>query len=176
MTKRASHRKRWKAVEVRVAAELSKIFSDVGKEPVERIPILGRTGPDITFNSIQLIVDVKSRLRVPKYSLAANGQAIQMGDLLGFQLDDMLKLADLPTFTAPLSPLVAEWIDHMDQWTAVNVPDGISCIVLHRPKMPVGSSTVVIYSVERNKLCQRLALSSPAKTHWAQHAKTSVAS
>jgi len=68
MTQPPSQRRRWKRVEVRVAEILSEIFSDAGKDPVERIPILGRTGPDISHNQIELIVDVKSRHQVPKRS------------------------------------------------------------------------------------------------------------
>lgn len=157
MTTRKSHRKRWKAVEVRVAQDLSEIFSDVGKEPVERIPILGRTGPDITYNEVQLIVDVKSRLEVPKSSLAVSGKALQMGDMIGFQLQDMRNLSRLPSLTANPSPTVEAWLKHMDEWTTKNLPTGISCIVLHRPKMPVGTSTVIIYSTERRTLCNRIA-------------------
>ena len=35
-------------------------------DPVERLPVIGRTGPDITMNKLALAVDIKSRLEVPK--------------------------------------------------------------------------------------------------------------
>ena len=157
MTKRTSQRKRWKRVEVRVAEILSEIFSDIGKEPIMRIPLLGRTGPDLTYNQVELIVDVKSRNKVPKSCLAVKGQALQLGDMLGFQLEDLPDLAGLSPFTATPSRLVSGWMAHMHEWKVNNVPSGITCVILHRPNMPVGESTVIIYSKERNALCQRLA-------------------
>jgi hypothetical protein len=157
MTKRASQRRRWKRVEVRVAEILSEIFSDAGKEPVERIPLLGRTGPDISYNQVELIVDVKSRHEVPKSSLAVKGQALLLGDMLGFQLEDLPNLAGLSPFTATPSRLVSGWMSHMHEWKEENCPTGITCVILHRPNMPVGESTVIIYSKERNALCQRMA-------------------
>ena len=157
MTQPPSQRRRWKRVEVRVAEILSEIFSDAGKDPVERIPILGRTGPDISYNQIELIVDVKSRHQVPKGSLAVKGQALALRDMLGFQLEDLPNLANLSPFTATPSRLVSGWLSHMHEWKIQNVPTGITCVVLHRPHMPVGQSTVIIYAKERNTLCHRIA-------------------
>lgn len=62
--------------ENRVAEVLSKIFSDVGKSPVKRIPVLGREGPDITWNEVKLIVDVKSRKANPKMMFADPGELL----------------------------------------------------------------------------------------------------
>ena len=162
MTTRKSHRKRWKRVEVQVAEELSKHFSDVGHTPVERIPLLGRTGPDITYNDIELIVDVKSRREIPKSSLAVKGEMLEMGDMIGFNLADLLRFGRLPSLTAEPSTLVATWLAHMHEWKIQHLPTGVSCIILHRPKMPIGDSTVIIYSKERNILWTRIAASSPA--------------
>ncbi|MGD8405302.1 MAG: hypothetical protein PVJ21_16700 [Anaerolineales bacterium] len=163
MTKRASHRRRWKRVEEKIASKLTEIFSDVGKEAVERIPILGRTGPDISYNEVKLIVDVKSRKEVPKSSIAVKGKVLHFGDMLGFRLADLPDLDRLTPRTAAPSTLVTHWLSHMHEWTARYEPDGISCVILHRPGMPVGNSTVIIHSQERNTLCQRMRSSSPAK-------------
>jgi len=163
MTKRASHRRRWKRIEEKVARHLSDIFSDVGEEPVARIPILGRTGPDISYNDIKLIVDVKSRNEVPKSSIAVKGEVLEFGDMIGFCISDLNGLADLTPLTAPPSVLVSNWLSHMHEWTVEHEPEGISCIVLHRPGMPVGKSTVIIHSKERNKLCQKMRSLSPVK-------------
>ncbi len=169
MTKRSSHRKRWKRVEAQVAEELSRHFSDVGHSPVERIPILGRTGPDLTYNEVQLIVDVKSRNEVPKSSLAARGQELRMGDMLGFNLSDLLKLDRLSPLTAAPSVLAQRWLAHMHEWKVQNLPTGITCVVLHRPQMPIGDSTVIIYTSERNTLWTRItASSSPATASLAE--------
>ena len=53
-------------MENRVAAYLSALFAGIGLSPVERIPVLGRTGPDLTINELGLVVDVKSRQACPK--------------------------------------------------------------------------------------------------------------
>ncbi len=51
-----------RCVERSVAEALSSILNT----PVERIPVLGRTGPDLTYHPpLNLIVDVKSRINVP---------------------------------------------------------------------------------------------------------------
>ena len=55
-----------RSVERKVAAFLSRYFVQLGLSPVERIPVLGRSGPDITSNEWGLVIDVKSRLEVPK--------------------------------------------------------------------------------------------------------------
>jgi hypothetical protein len=157
MTTLASHRARWKRVEKRVAEILSGLFSDVGHKSVERIPILGRTGPDLSYNDdLKLIIDVKSRQEVPKSTIAPQGKLLDFGDMVGFRLTDIQNLADLSPVTATPSRLVAEWLSHMDEWTTEHEPDGISCVVAHRPGMPVGDSAVIIYSKERNTLCQKI--------------------
>ena len=156
MTTRASHRSRWKRVETQVAKILSRTFSDVGKEPVERIPILGRTGPDISYNEAKLIVDVKSRNEVPKKLIAQPGQLLCFDNMVGFRLDEMPQLANLSPITATSSVLVKRWLSHMHEWTIENEPDGISCVVIHKPGMPVGASAVIIYSNQRSQLCQTM--------------------
>jgi hypothetical protein len=159
VTTRKSHRKRWKAVEVKVAEILSSLFSDVGHPPVQRIPILGRTGPDITYNGIELIIDVKSRLEVPKSSLSTRGQLLRTGNMIGFCLADMLEMDKLSPLPAEPSIIVSTWLSHMNDWKVEHLPTGIACIILHRPKMPVGDSTVIIYSHERNILWTRITAS-----------------
>ncbi len=146
-------------VEREVAAHLSKIFSDIGNTPVERIPVLGRTGPDITWNSIKFIVDVKSRKAVPACMLASDYELLTTEDgLLGFRLDQMSHITE-DWMTEPAtqsSKTVKDWLDHMNEWTKVHEPDGISAIILHRPGMPIGNSTVIIFNSSRSALCKRL--------------------
>lgn len=162
MTTRASHRKRWKSVEVNVALHLSGIFSDVGHSAVKRIPILGRTGPDISYNDIGLVVDVKSRLEVPKSSLATKGKTLRMGNMLGFCLADMLEFERLTSLTAEPSIIVSTWLSHMNDWKVKHLPTGITCVIIHRPKLPIGESTVIIYAHERNTLWTRITALSQA--------------
>jgi hypothetical protein len=143
-----------RSVEREVAAQLSVI----GRSPVERIPVLGRTGPDITYcPPLNLIVDVKSRKACP-VSMLANARCLfRAGDLIGVRLEDLLWAPiAMNGEPRPLSKTVAAWLDHMEEWTRAHEPDGISAIILHRPRMPIGHATVIIYQSDWKKLCQRL--------------------
>ncbi len=143
-----------RGVENKVAEALSLFFVQVGMTPVERIPILGREGPDITTNELGLVIDVKSRLEVP--------QTIFFPLVGPFSFDWYLcvRLACLDTlfddregamldFT---SKIVDKWYAHMEEWTAKENPTGISALVLHRPKMPIGDAVVVIHHNDRRRL------------------------
>ncbi len=150
-----------RSVEREVAAALSELFRQIGRAPVERIPVLGRTGPDISYNDLQLIVDVKSRLKVPACLLASEKPFVTDDFLfLGFRLEHLLTLEQDTHPWAPechtSSKTVREWWEHMNEWTLVHEPQGVSAIVLHRPRMPIGHATVIIHSLDRSRLCQRL--------------------
>ena len=136
-----------RAVENRVAAYLTDLFVRSGMSPVERIPVLGRTGPDITTNELKLVVDVKSRLECPK-SYFGRGVCedqsftiIPLGNLI-----EIISFSDLTNLKClqPASVIVARYWSHMDEWTRANEPDGITGIVMHRPKMPVGKAVLII--------------------------------
>lgn len=146
-----------RSVENQVAAALNQHFQTLAVAPVERIPVLGRSGPDLTTNELNLIVDVKSRLEIPR--------AIFIPLAVPFCFDDLtlVRLANLPTlWDAQYSPaamdfsskLIRSYLAHMDEWTRANAPDGISCVILHRPKMPIGDSVAAIYSTSRRRLIE----------------------
>lgn len=61
-------KRRPRRVEQKVAEHLTAFFAHLGLPEVKRIPVLGRTGPDIEINEFGLIVDVKSRQSVPTQS------------------------------------------------------------------------------------------------------------
>ena len=148
-------------VEREVARILNELFSVVGKSPVERIPVLGRTGPDISINESGLVIDVKSRKSVPKLILCGQGQIIRMGDLIGFRMSDMMALLKMETVSpgeVKQSIIVQRWFDHMDEWTKVKRVGGITALVLHKSgtRMPIGNSTVIIKENERKILCQAI--------------------
>jgi len=149
-----------RSVERNVAAYLTQLLSDNGKitSPLHRIPVLGREGPDISYDkNVKLIIDVKSRLKVPACMLAGKSELL-LADLFCFRLEDLLKLPHMGvTRSVEASKTVRKWWDHMDEWTRTNEPGGISAIVLHRPQMPIGHSTVVISLQDRSKLCHRLS-------------------
>ncbi len=147
-----------RSVEREVAAFLTQLLSDAGN-PIERIPVLGRTGPDLTYHPpLRLIVDVKSRLKVPASHLAGTCCPFETEDgLYGIRLEELLYLPVFGTTDHPASKTVTDWWKHMDAWTKANEPTGISALILHRPRMPIGHATVIINSSDRSELCLRLA-------------------
>ena len=126
-----------RSVERKVAEHLTAFFIPQGYSEVERIPVLGRTGPDVSINEFGLVVDVKSRLEVPKCYMTP---AIH-GDLYCSHLDGIN--FDVPASSAR-SVLVERWFDHMHEWTLAKYKTGITALVLHRPGMPIGKSILVI--------------------------------
>ena len=149
--------KRWKAVERSVAAELNEVLSGIGKfSPIERIPLLGREGPDLTVNETGLVINVKSRQILKPRLFPQPKQLLIIGDLVCFRLEDMPHIKDLVSNaeTEPLKKLV-DWYWFMDKWTKEFKPDGISCIIIHRPRLPIGKSGIVIHINDLKRLsCQ----------------------
>ena len=151
-----------RAVENRVAAYLTGLFT--GMSPVERIPVLGRTGPDITLNEMKLVIDVKSRLECPKMYFC--------GTICCDFTHWVIPLSQIPAFlgypdSQPLGPefphkslgntsiLVSRYWSHMDEWTRANEPGGITGIVMHRPKMPVGKAVLIISKEDKRRFTKR---------------------
>jgi hypothetical protein len=132
----------------------------MGLSPVERIPVLGRTGPDITINESRLAIDVKSRGKVPvsNYSIRAGKIHRDTGvDVLLY-----IKLKDFPLIysddlsTSELlfnSAQVRQWIDHMAEWSRRDDKgNSIPAVVLHRPGTRVDNAVIVIRASDRIKL------------------------
>lgn len=149
-----------RSVERKVASFLSEKFSSLGLSPVERIPVLGRTGPDVSINELGLVIDVKSRLEVPKSYFGHGGCITHYADehhLIGVKLCDFLLLFDISTpveQSTARSLLVERYYAHMDEWTKEKYPSGITCLVLHRPKMPIGKSLLIISENDRRRLTE----------------------
>lgn len=158
-------------VENRVADELNVFFKQSSLSEVERIPVLGRPGPDITWNELELIVDVKSRksnpksFRIPTSELRAFGFSLRTYHLLGVRLRDINLLFEpfcvqlpLPSRVIKPSVVVEKWWYHMDDWTVKNydqVPNGISGMVLHWPGSNVKNSVLIIHQKDRRALHDR---------------------
>jgi hypothetical protein len=126
-----------RAVERSVAKYLSDLMPHL--TPIQRIPVLGRTGPDLTTNELGLVVDVKSRLSVPAAYFS--------------QIEDerfrIIPLWNLPYATgecdAPFSSkVVGQWYDHMDEWRRRHRPTGFTALILHRPRMPYGEAVLIL--------------------------------
>ncbi len=150
-----------RSVEREVAAFLSRLLSDTGN-PIERIPAPGRTGPDLTYHPpLNLIIDVKSRLKIPACMLAdARTPFETLDSLYGIRLEELLTISTVRVSAFNLrvsSQTVVNWWNHMDEWTKAHEPTGISAIILHRPRMPIGHATVIIKLSDRSELCLRLA-------------------
>lgn len=155
-----------RSVENAVADHLSQTFHTWGLPPIERIPVLGRTGPDLTTNALSLVIDVKSRLSVPKSIFLPLLVAFTFDGFLATRLSTLHLLfeQDAP---APLdfhSTTIRQWWEHMEAWTRRELPQGISALVLHRPKLPTGDAVIVIHSQDRRRL----------HDHYHQHADCPV--
>jgi hypothetical protein len=151
-----------RAVEREVARYLSDRMPHL--TPIERIPVLGRTGPDLTVNELGLVIDVKSRLGVPRSHLDF-GQDERFWIIPLFYLH-MLDITDCHQIV-PNSITVNKWYDHMDEWRQEHQPGGITALVLHRPKMPYGRATLIISKTDYRRFQETwnklLSLSNPAR-------------
>ena len=147
--------------ENRIAEILSDFFVEQGLSPIDRIPVLGRTGPDLTVNESGLVVDVKSRQSCPKKTFQAVSHTGKAHNKThnAFQLqylEECLLMNEHVYSPLPYSKMVDDWLKHMDEWTADNAPSGISALVVHRPQMPYGESVLILKSSDVGKLRQRL--------------------
>lgn len=142
--------------ENRIAEYLSEEFEHYGLSPVERIPVIGREGPDITINEFGLVIDVKSRKSVPKSYLVSSPVLGYAHALIPLKcLKDNLHY--IPKYGAVYSKTVNQWLAHMDKWRQDNYPDGISGVIIRKPvsSLPFGSSVLVIYSHQLEEYQQR---------------------
>lgn len=141
-----------------VASHLSEYYKTLGLTPVKRVPIIGRTGPDIEINELGLIVDVKSRKSVPKTPMPEQEEIVYCpGVWIGARLEDIDLLAGYPEvpngecdYARKIKPYksIIGWLDHMDEWTQLNRPNDISALVLHRTGGYISNSLVVIKQQE----------------------------
>jgi hypothetical protein len=146
-----------RSVEREVAASLTRHFLNMDMSPVERIPVLGRTGPDLTINESKWAVDVKSRLHVPLANYRFRCGKIYT-DVYHFLY---IKLKDFPLIYSddlPMSELlfpsvqVKEWLDHMAEWSRDDDRGNSNpAIVLHRPGTWVDNAVFVFNAVDRDK-------------------------
>lgn len=163
-----------RSVENKVALHISKFLATLDLEPVERIPVLGRTGPDIdVWPGLQVAVDVKSRKACPKsYKLYGPhlqtwGHEVDNEEIyyIGCRLGDLSMLFDVENIVMhmvrPASKVVSGWMGHMSEWTLEQEVNGyfedfiVPALVLHWPSTPVKNSTFLIYEHDRSLLDAR---------------------
>lgn len=144
-------------IENEVAAWITQLSTPKGYAPVERKPVIGRTGPDITINEYGLVIDVKSRISVPKGIFVGPLEMIALAGLVGVRLDQLslLTVPYEPTCIRKPSIVVQRWFDHMDGWRRQYCPEGVTALVLHRPGRHVHTSTLIVSAEERRKLYDR---------------------
>jgi hypothetical protein len=163
--RRSNARARWKASERTIAALLNKTLSDVGEfKPIERIPILGREGPDLTVNESGLVVNVKSRLEIPTSLFPQPFHILFCGDLVIFRLTEIEFLYSAVMDPAPIAPskMLMDWWELMEKWTREFEPErGISAIILHRPRMPYGDVAVVIHFNDLRRIQCQITMKTP---------------
>lgn len=146
-------KRRPRRCENRAAEELNRWFAKIGHAPVSRIPTTGRTGPDIEINDMHLVIDVKSRLEVPKSYMVESGA---WGDLIGVslrKLDSITNILQFPQITP--CKTVSNYFSHMDEWTSVRRPGYITALILHRPGMPFGRAVFIIHKSQQEELIKR---------------------
>ena len=152
-----------RSVEREVANYLSSKFAEMKLDPVERIPVLGREGPDLTINQSKLAIDVKSRLEVPKIMWRHHG-ATKWGitdPLVAVRLCEFEKLfVDLPRSEAIVPPkTVRGYMEHMAGWSQEHIP----AIVLHRPRIRIANAIFVIREADIQRLINNIPKFSEAK-------------
>ena len=117
-----------------ITRHLNMFFIEMGLSEVERIPVLGRTGPDISINEMKWVVDAKSRKSVPLCMLAGEDELV-FGDGM---------------------VVVRRWLDHMHEWTIKHCTNGISVIALRRPGQRVDTTTIIILESQETQWSQRI--------------------
>ena len=149
-------KRRPRRIEQKVAEQLSAFYFTRGWRPVERIPVIGRTGPDIDIKESGLVIDVKSRKEVPQSAFFPYHEIVSFGDgeLIGVRLEDigLLWTDAQPQHGRQVTKTVMDYWLHLDEWRIKHRPEGVTCIILHRPGRPVKATTVVIHSLQRSLL------------------------
>lgn len=138
-----------RSVEREVASELSRFFVLCGYEPVERVPILGRSGEDIQSRG-GLVVDVKSRENIPVlYRLRHAGAVGLFGTNVGVRLGEIGNLFTPTPKSVSSSIVVDRWMEHAAEWGE------IPCLVLHWPGTWVKNATFLIRLKDKELFYER---------------------
>jgi hypothetical protein len=145
-------------IENRIAEELNKYFSFYRLSHIERIPVLGREGPDYTKNELGLNLDAKSRKANPKSHKLHKGELSFYApgttyipdpyqdwhdeDFDGYVGMKMMSLNRVLGHDGPYpynkiirpSAVVLKWLDKMDP---------LGGLILHWPNTPVKNSVLI---------------------------------
>lgn len=145
-----------------MAEELTKWSASRGHHyKLIRLPAMGRSGPDVDVNDYHWVIDVKSRIEVPKtiskivnkdvnikWYIKAPGFGNPCSFWYACRLDHLDVMFDFDWEEADFaSIMIHRWLEKMRRWGAKNPwkgVEGIGMVVLHRPRKPVGSSVVLM--------------------------------
>jgi hypothetical protein len=143
-------------VENRVAEVMSEWYVKNGFSPVERVPVLGRSGPDISINEMLIAIDVKSRKSIPIGYKITEPKIFQFGALLGVKMKNFQLFFENvePELTSTASITIRRWFYHMKKWTD-GVPNGIPAVVLHWPGTRIDNATILIHRDNKELLNER---------------------
>jgi hypothetical protein len=149
--------------ENRTAAMLNEyLFTPLGLPYVHRQPVIGRTGPDITLNEFKLVVDSKSRKRVPICIWGQPRKRITTYTRPVWMLiDDVLLAVPMNRITwineeprivfHSETKEIADYYNHMDAWRKAECPDGITALALRKPGMG-GKMTLFVIGLSQVEL------------------------
>jgi len=126
--------------ENRIADELNKWFTKYGLSPIERIPVLGRAGPDYTKNELQLNLDAKSRKSIPTSYKIKSNEVLRFENYWGLSLCNLNALGwAMDNWWVEVKPsvVIVRWIKHMG-------PNG--GVILHWPGTPFKNAVLCLHA------------------------------
>lgn len=158
--------------ENKIAEVMSGIFNDYGLPSVERKPVIGRKGPDLTWNEAKIIIDVKSRKAVPLLYKFPTSEVCRYGELLAVKLSDFsLIIGECVQYPCerPISMVVQRWYENMDEWTQNEMPSGISALVLHWPRSKYANAVFVFKEIQWELLNERFSAATSTNQTAGRH-------
>ncbi|MEM4204638.1 MAG: hypothetical protein QXS54_11265 [Candidatus Methanomethylicaceae archaeon] len=127
--------------ENKIADILSERFVAMGLSPVQRIPVNGRRGPDLTINELGLVIDCKTRKEVPRSILVRKPTCFRgvyvAAPIVHFPQIEPEVAVDF------YSEVVLGYLNHIAEICSENQ---IPMIVLNKPNLWVSKSVFVIPS------------------------------
>ena len=149
--------------ENRAAVMLNEyLFTPLGLPNVQRQPVIGRTGPDVTLNEFKLVVDSKSRKRVPICIWGEKRKRITTYPrLVWMMINDVLLAVPMNRITwineepgivfHSETKEIQDYYNHMDAWRKEECSDGITALALRRPGMG-GNMTLFVIGLNQVEL------------------------
>lgn len=153
--------------ENRIAEELTLALGPhvLGDFVFERIPVIGRRGPDLTYpNPLDLAIDVKTRLSVPKglfkqFPISEpdwDSHCVVVADFFVCRVHAIKYslLSGRWACTDWRSEQVWNWYRNMARWTVTN--PSIPALILHRPRMKYRDSVFICHRLTRHDLAMKV--------------------